>query len=461
MLDIVGIKINEFPFKELKLVCNLMSFEGTPFLCHYQDWQKRDVLSYLVDEDERCHRWLYLSVSNDELNSYLVRSNSLAELLLKSVSDLKFFVEFNYEGEFVRAILNQGNLDPKYLPESDSYFPLEIPDVYTEQVKKFNVINTFLESGVFIKAEARTKEKDHGLVRAIDGSSLLSAFGLSWERKVEQEAERKFLESKITDKARIKKATNEIISLYPMKIAKLKVASFSVGLYTNPINNVTESNILTKDWLLKILNDFKENVVEIDTKSIEQVAAITGQYQDATRLKDIYEPLLKLYENKHISVSLTDKDFKTRRVLKPVTEEIKSRLLIYKSKKEISEETADRVIKTKINLKTNKPIIAAGFTLFDLETSASWETERIDYEGIVYKLTFPLTFKYSKENDVIILENKLLDIYATGEGMTEVITDVCRQFHQVYQTIFVEKLSQKLTPLEDTRRKFFDILVSK
>lgn len=459
MLDITGINMIEFPFKDLKLIYDLISFDGEPFLRHYQDYRKKDIISYFVDDDENGSRWLYSSVTNEELTDYLSTNISLRELLSNLKTDLKFFIEFDKEDNISNMTLIQDELDQKYLPEDESFFPLEIPSVYKEQVKKYNFINLFLANGVFMKAESKEKSKNYGLVKATDASNVLGAVGISWDKKVEKEVEDKFISVGITNSKRINKAKTEAAQLYTMDVARLKVASFAVALYPNPIINITENALLNKEWLLKVLKEFKEEVIEIDKKSNEEVATIASKYRDVNDMKAIYEPLIKLYENKNVTVSLTDSHFNNGRILKPIKEEIKSKLIIERSKKSLEqEETYERVIKAKFNEKTNKPIFSSGYTLFDLATTTTWETERIEFEGNLFKLSYPLSLKYSVVNGVTILEHKLLDIYATGEEMPEVINDVSRQFYERYNSLFSSEDESQLTPIALQQKKYLEII---
>lgn len=459
MLKISGNPISKFPFNGLKLIYNLVSFEGEPFLCHSQDFKKQNVISYLVDDDTEAIRWLYMRVNMDELVDYLSKNISLRTMLTNINTDAIFIIDYDYEGEIKSMLLLDEPISDEYLPEEDSFFPLEIPDTYSEQIKKHNIRNLFLSNALYMKAENKEKSKDTGLVRALDASELLGAVGRSWINMIEQGVEDKCLEVGVSNPARVNKAKKEVVELYPLDVARLKVASFAVALCPNPLINLEENKILTKEWLLKLLKEFKDNIIQIDKKNEDQVEEIIKSFRSTKRMKDVFEPLINLYKNKNITVSLTDEKFNSVRVLNPVIEKVTQKLIVLEKKKPVEAvETVDRVIKAKFDAKSNKPIFK-DYTLFDLETVPTWQTNMVSFGDEVFKLDIPLILNNSQEGATVILENTFLDIYATGEEMDEVITDVYRQFSQKYNELMKIEIPEILTENQKKQKEYIQMMV--
>ena len=52
MLKPIGENIANLPFGEIKVVNELMSFDGIPMLLHFTNDRKEDILAYWVDYDK-------------------------------------------------------------------------------------------------------------------------------------------------------------------------------------------------------------------------------------------------------------------------------------------------------------------------------------------------------------------------------------------------------------------------
>ncbi|MBI4646715.1 MAG: hypothetical protein HY738_09035, partial [Bacteroidia bacterium] len=145
MKNINGYKIDKLPYTSLNKVCDLMYYDG-PILSHYKTADNINIFYYWVDRDENYNRWLVLKVSDDDLNYYLKKVRSLKELILSNRNDYIFVIDINQDIEPENiTMIESHNLISEYIPEPDSYYQLEIPDIYNLLLQKFET-NTYLET---------------------------------------------------------------------------------------------------------------------------------------------------------------------------------------------------------------------------------------------------------------------------------------------------------------------------
>src|SRR5258708_28459833 len=93
MLEVPGANILATPFGELKPINELLSFEDSPTLLHFQDFRGNDIIAYWVDFDKNGNRWLYAKVSKQELFDYLRGVKSLRALFTELDTDFVFLTD--------------------------------------------------------------------------------------------------------------------------------------------------------------------------------------------------------------------------------------------------------------------------------------------------------------------------------------------------------------------------------
>lgn len=149
-----GIKLSEFPFKNMTKKADLIAFDG-PILCHFQDEYSKDYLSYWVDQDANAHRWLIFRIHERELYYFLMQQVSLRALILSEKNEFVYFADIADTYQNVLCV-NPHNIEPDYLPEPDYYFTYTIPAVYKELMAYYQTLPIYKALSLFVEKEFKT-----------------------------------------------------------------------------------------------------------------------------------------------------------------------------------------------------------------------------------------------------------------------------------------------------------------
>jgi hypothetical protein len=135
MKSLKGIALNEFPFKELDKVADLIYFDG-PLLSLFKNPRGDQYFFYWCDNDEKANRWLVYRVTDQEVSAYLSKRISLRELLLHPTDGLIFSVDIDDDLTYNHPLLMKPNdLPPSYIPSTNSINKFT-PVLHEEQVDK-------------------------------------------------------------------------------------------------------------------------------------------------------------------------------------------------------------------------------------------------------------------------------------------------------------------------------------
>ena len=120
METIKGDKLETFPL-DLRTVADLISCDGplvSLFESHFEDYY----LYYWCDADENYNRWLIFRISNIQITSYLLGSQSLRDLILNPIEGYFFLCDVDNDWQYrnVYFVLSK-NLPDIYTPLEDSY----------------------------------------------------------------------------------------------------------------------------------------------------------------------------------------------------------------------------------------------------------------------------------------------------------------------------------------------------
>lgn len=448
-----GVIIEQLPFKGLDKVSDLIYFDG-PILSHFTDKFGKDILFYWVDYNENHNRWLVFQISKEQLCSYLLRKQSLKKLIQNPVNDIYFSVEIGHELNYENITqIFKDDLIETYVPKKDAFFSSDLPKVYEKEIKQFE--NTyakeiFLESSLFIKASP-AKNNNLGLVGILDGADFLYGIGSSFKGLIEHEATNEFVKRGIADSKRINKATTALVKLMQPNLVEVKAASFAIAISPNSFIEVGEQ-FLNKEWRDNLFKKFKTEIIEIDKKSSEEIEEIIRMYGEEDTA-NIYKPLLDLYNNKKIIINITDNNFNLKRTIQPVKKEYVQRLTTKKVKHQ--EEPEDRIAKVKYNKKTGKIAGTSGATLFDQSISTSWKTIEIKTDKKNYKLRHPITADYKYESKLHHILNEELDIFATGDSLSEAETNFYDEFDKLIKHL-IDTDNIKLIPRELEIKRYLE-----
>lgn len=443
-----GENIGYVPFKGLKKISDLIYFEG-PVLSHFRDDFGKDVLFYWVDYNHEVNRWIIFQITEIQLGEYLTQKKTLFSLFQNPFNNIFYSLEIGVTLEYknVTQIFN-GDLPIEYLPETDSKFSEVIPPIYNkivQQVEDTYAKVLFMDSSLFIKAEPSNGE-NLNLVGVLDGADFLYGVGNSFKGLIEFETTKEFAKRGITDSKRIEKIKTALVKSMQPNLVELKAASFAVALSPNSYTDVGE-DFLNKAWRDYVFNKFKTDIVEIDKKGSEDIDSIVETYGDTTA---IYKPLIELYNNKKLTISITDKEFVSKRTIRPIKKEYIQKLVPKKPKNQ--EEPEDRIAKVKINATTGKIAGPAGMTLFDTSIFTSWKTMEIITDKKRFKLKRALVSDYKIENRMHIIENEDLQIYASGDSKPEAETNFYEVFGNLYKELIeVDNIKLSARELEIKR----------
>lgn len=430
--------IGILPFKGLVKVNDLIYFDG-PILTHFKDGYGKDILFYWVDADNKFNRWLVFQIAESDLADYLLKRKNLREIFDKPINDVFYTTEigdnFNYENT---NIIYKENLPSEYFPEAQSYFELEIPSSYEKMLNRYRESYgkvVFLDSCLFIKAEPSKAGKNTNLVGVLDGADLLYGIGNSFKGLIEVETNKECIKKGITDIKRIDKITISLVKAMQPNLIEAKAASLAIAISPNTFTDVGEE-FLSKEWRDGIFYKFKTDIIEIDKKNAQDIDKIIEVYGEYNSTK-IYKPLIELYNNKKLTISITDKNFTSKRTIRPIKKDYADRLISKRLK--IQEEQEERLAKVKYNLTTGKISGTTGLTLFDQTIFTSWKTSEIITDRKRYKLKRSLISEYKLEGKLNIIENDDLGIFATGDSKPEAETNFYDRFDELYKELIEEE----------------------
>lgn len=128
-----GINLELLPFQNLKLISDLIYFDG-PLLSYFQDKQNRKIIYYWCDANETCNRWLVMQVSPQNLSAYQNQKISLHSLILSPVNDIICVVDVdnNLNNKQILKI-TPDQLPESYTPEEDSFYDDSLSVEYTKE----------------------------------------------------------------------------------------------------------------------------------------------------------------------------------------------------------------------------------------------------------------------------------------------------------------------------------------
>jgi hypothetical protein len=440
---LTGDNIRQLPFKNLEKVSDLLYYDG-PILSHFRDKYGKDILFYWVDYNNEYNRWLVFQVTEKQLFDYLLQKGSLKSIIENPFNDIYYCVEIGEEIEYKNVYqIFKEDINQKYIPKKDVIFQSETPNIYKKKSNKYKdtyAQDLLLPTSLFMKAEPANRS-NMGLVGILYGADFLDGIGNSFKGLVESEATKEFVLRGIADQTRISQATTRLVVAMQPNLVMTKAASFAIAISPNSFTAVGE-DFLNKEWRDKLFAKFKNDVVEIDKKSLKDIDNIVKQYGE-NNTTDIYKPLVELYNNKHLVLSITDKNFTPTRTIQRVKKEAVQKLVKKRTKDQ--EDPVDRLAKVKYHPSTGKIAGMSNATLFDQSIYTAWKTDEIRTEKKNYKLKHTIHAEYIFENGIHSIEGKELDTYASGESLPEAETNFYEVFHNLYEEL-VPVENVKLTP---------------
>lgn len=433
MLPLSGLNIDELPFKDLKILQEILVFEDIPVLVHYSDNNSEDIISYLVDFDETGKRQMFTKVQKDELFSYLIGLKSLKRLFSEIKSDFVFFVDSdNSDNIKSTTLLSKFLIPEKYFPIDESFHDEEINDFYIDYLKE-NFYYYKLKENAFILTVKPSTGKHGTTVSARDAAFVLANATNSVEGYV---SVRSFnaLKNDFSDINQIKRKVSATKKFLSPRIAEAAFHSFEVWLAMDTVLFKEKDKYIT-EIAEGLVQSYKQDVLDVDYTSEEDAKILIEKYSEDER-KMIFEPIYKIVENKDFVVSVCDvkntikrnnKQLKSsknfwQKVLPPPTiaqlqEEMEKRNKIVTIVLHLKEgENVTKLTKKELqeNLLFSKDDAQ---TTYDIGSPIVVEGEKID---LIKPISCVLTID---ENNHLQLFNDELEIHAEGKDDFNIIVE--------------------------------------
>ena len=119
MKKLTHAQLPSFPPRNLEKVRDLIYFDG-PLLSHFRDEYRRDYIYFWCEADEKYNRWMVVSVTQKQLDSYYQRETSLYELLTSPSSGFVYYIDIDDNIDICKVYLAiASEIDYEYLPQKD------------------------------------------------------------------------------------------------------------------------------------------------------------------------------------------------------------------------------------------------------------------------------------------------------------------------------------------------------
>lgn len=457
-----AIPLDKSPFDGLNLVCEILEFEGTPVLLHFSDQNKNNILFYWVDYSENGQRYLTWKIDDFSLKSYLNAEISILDLVNNSLGFYFFILDLDINDEFKKGyFLNILDIPENYLPDADSFYNYNYPKEYLDYFNSEDLANnnayikSLRDTGLdfTIKPASPTYGDTVGTEDAIQ---LLSAITKSYSEYAKHHFFSAFNDNN-TDEKKLLKKFNAINPTERLRISNLSFSSFNVTLSSDTLSRgKTELTENYNDWNRKLLNDYKNEVIDNDFSNLEDVIAITEKFKEPSLRKKIFDPIIKIIESSSIKLEVSNSnkswvkkyksiDDETKKVIFPMIEKTSSvtpKKTIINIYLEVNE--GDEIGEKTITKKDLKEKI-----LFSEETNTfPIVIEEIIYQSYKFILTEALELRIKLIDDVYTVSYEYLDI--------EILVSDKKMIEEYFYRAFLDKyLNQYL----DYKEKFDKIIV--
>lgn len=141
MKKINGVKLDKFPFTDIKVISDLKYYDG-PIITHFVSKMGNDYLSCWVDDEEATYRWLIFRVDKTALLNYLMNKTSLYTLLNSTNNEFIYLADILNDNYSQIFMLTKDNLDKEYMPTDEDIFGLNFPKTYNYLKEESNNLAT-------------------------------------------------------------------------------------------------------------------------------------------------------------------------------------------------------------------------------------------------------------------------------------------------------------------------------
>jgi hypothetical protein len=149
--------------------------------------------------------------------------------------------------------------------------------------------------------------------------NFLKNLSTSYTNYVKIEFEKNFHPLFGADNHRIQTVLAKLVDLTRLRVVALEYQSFSVGVSADSFMGKNEIEVKEiQEWRSQVMLNYKNDIIDIDFNSIEQIDHVLKHFNDDERRK-IFDPLFSSINNSSdYYITVTDKSFKPEKRLKRI-----------------------------------------------------------------------------------------------------------------------------------------------
>lgn len=292
--------------------------------------------------------------------------------------------------------------------------------------------------------------------------NFLKNLSTSYTNYIKIEFAKNFYPQFGADNDRIKKALSKLVDLTRLRVVALEYASFSVGVSADNFMGKNEIEIKeVQEWRGQIIKNYKNDVIEVNFDSIENVDNILQKFNEEERRK-IFDPLVSTINNSSdYYITLTDSAFTPKKKLKRIPSQTVDILIPKEPAKEIPKKKVGlyRTIlpidesKSSIKLKVSEIEENSLFTekLEEVELQITKLTYRENIIGL--KKEIDCQVRFNEHEGFFVANIKDLDVNINLSDLNSLQNEIDEAFSKMIDYYFYRE-----QPIDEKGIKIWDFL---
>lgn len=319
-------------------------------------------------------------------------------------------------------------------------------------------LNQLRKQAIYFKLSS--KEKHGGAVNAEDVIRVLKSLIASYSAYVEIEYDRI---NTLQDPKRLKKVRAGLAEENELLIVDLKFESFGVGIAPNTITH--KHNIPSikhpLEWKDNSFNGFKQLVLSKSFDDETILKAVESKYTPTERQR-IFRPIIEeIALNKRIYTAIGfSPEGEKKNLVAPKESSYNILVPAASDYLAVSEEPVKRTSMARVEITQGitKPKV---LNIFDEIQNPVWKFNKIEHEGTVYELKFPIFYELIQEEDgSYFLFNEQFGIHVYGKTLEEAQVNFAEEFDYIYNR-YNDLPDSELTESVITIKKSLNLIVAK
>ena len=442
-----GYSFNELPFKGLQKYSDLLEHDG-PILSHFKDSSNRDILFYWVDYDGDVNRWLVWRINTAQLIQYLMGFKSLRDLMLEGNKDFVYSVDIDNDLNHtnIKAFDTEQILS-EYIPEEDDLYVISPSKAYDNLLlgtEEHAYVPLLRERALYYHIEPNNP-KFSNTVSTSEAGSFLTNLTKSFKSFVAVNLFQNFKDKH--GYSDLTKTINEFKKILEPRIVALSYSSFNVGISTDIVHGPNDTQL--RKWQKGVLEQFKEDVVNVDYSSDEALKSLSDKYSEEDR-KQIYGPYIEIVNNSNLKVVVSDAKKSFRKTYRKLEDREK---LVPKPDRAFQQAESTVFLNAIIEVPKGSSIkdvskkdIRDGLLFAQEVREAPIKINRIESDGDVVELNEPLSYSLKLEDGFYIAESEKYGIKDVGGRTKEVA-------QQAFESKFIEQYIKYSQSSQDSEMK--------